>query len=137
MATRAKKVAARKTIRHSDTAPEAAQAAQIALVLMSVAKSPNWAGVEASEDITKKVALTEHQQHLLEKHRGILPYLTRGGREGTLRSVVVCSHCQRVMFTSTGSAPARCAMTLGCAGTPVKARSTQEPLKDAQATTSS
>lgn len=117
----------RKSIRHNLTAPPAIQAAQIALVLMSVAKSSSWEGVVADTRLAERVQLTDQQQRLLEEHRGILPYLTRGGREGTLRSVIVCPSCQRMMFTSTGAAPTRCQMTLGCEGKPVKARSTQEP----------
>ena len=121
------KVPARKSIRHNLTAPPAIQAAQIALVLMSVAKASSWAGVVADTTLAERVELTDDQQRLLEEHRGILPYLTRGGREGTLRSVIVCPTCQRLMFTSTGTAPTKCQMTLACEGKPVKARSTQEP----------
>lgn len=121
------KVPTRKSIRHNLTAPPVIQAAQIALVLMSAAKTSNWAGVLAEKDLAERVQLTDEQQHLLEEHRGILPYLTRGGREGTLRSVIACPVCHRLMFTGTGTAPTRCQMTLGCDGKPVKARSTQEP----------
>lgn len=116
----------RKTIRHNTDAPSAVQAAQIALVLMQVAKADSWASVLTSPDLASRVLLTDEQQALLEKHSGILPYLTRGGREGTLRSVVACPVCERVMFISTGTAPTKCQMKLGCEGVPVKARSTQE-----------
>lgn len=118
----------RKTIRHNDSAPGPIQAAQIALVLMQVAKTTNWAGVITDTTLASRVQLTPAQQELLEEHRGYLPYLTRGGREGSLRSLVACPACQRAMFIGTGSAPTKCQMTLGCEGSPVKARSTQEPL---------
>lgn len=125
---RATKPQVRKTIRHNLTAPEPIQAAQIALVLMGVAQTSNWAGVVAKGDLAAKVQLTPEQQALLEKHRGYLPYLTRGGREGTLRSIVACTVCGRTMFIGSASAPSKCQMTLGCEGTPVKAKASQEPL---------
>ena len=125
---RATKPQVRKTIRHNTSAPEPIQAAQIALVLMQTAKTTNWAGVIADTTLASRVQLTPEQQSLLEKHRGYLPYLTRGGREGTLRSLVACTTCGRTMFIGTGTAPSKCQMTLGCEGTPVKAKSVQEPL---------
>lgn len=118
----------RKTIRHNESAPGPIQAAQIALVLMSTAGVPNWAGVVSNTTLADRVQLSDAQQKLLEEHRGILPYLTRGGREGTLRSLISCSECGRIMFTATGAAPSKCLMKLGCTGTPIKARSTQEPV---------
>lgn len=128
----AKKIPVRKTIRHNQSAPPVIQAAQIALVLMQVAKSANWAGVVADHTLNQRVQLSDTQQALLEEHRGILPYLTRGGREGTLRSVIACPECERLMFTTSSSAPTKCLMKLGCEGVPVKARSTQEPLPKAE-----
>mgnify|MGYP003582796873 CR=1 FL=1 len=117
----------RKTIRHNEAAPGPVQAAQIALVLMQTAKSSNWAGVVSDTTLHERVQLTDEQQAILEEHRGILPYLTRGGHDGTLRSIIACPDCGRVMFTATGSAPSKCLMKLGCEGTPVKAKSMQEP----------
>jgi|GEM_PF-3301935 len=125
----------RKTIRHNENAPGPVQAAQIALVLMQAARTENWAGVVGDTTLHERVQLTDQQQAILEEHRGILPYLTRGGREGTLRSIISCPECGRVMFTSAGAAPSKCLMKLGCEGVPVKARSTQEPAakdKDAE-----
>jgi hypothetical protein len=124
--TAAKKPVVRAAIRHNTSAPGVIQAAQIALVLMSRAKSPDWAGVVAETTLAERVELSDEQQALLEKHRGILPYLTRGGGQSILRSVIACPVCERVMFTTSGSAPARCLMSLGCEGIPVKAKSTQE-----------
>lgn len=124
---RATKPQVRKTIRHNLNAPAPIQAAQIALVLMQVAKTTNWAGVIADTTLSERVELTSEQQKLLEEHRGYLPYLTRGGRDGTLRSLVACPVCERTMFIGTGTAPSKCQMTLGCEGAPVKAKSTQEP----------
>jgi len=124
---RAKAPQVRKTIRHNENAPGPVQAAQIALILMQAAKAENWAGVVGDTTLHERVLLTDQQQAILEEHRGILPYLTRGGREGTLRSIIACPECGRVMFTSTGTAPSKCLMKLGCEGAPVKARSTQEP----------
>ena len=121
----------RKTIRHNESAPGPIQAAQIALVLMQVAKTTNWQGVVADATLPSRVQLSDEQQQLLEEHSGYLPYLTRGGREGTLRSLIACAMCGRTMFIGTGTAPSKCQMTLGCEGTPVKARSTQEPLPKA------
>jgi len=122
----------RKTIRHNEQAPGPVQAAQIALVLMQVAKVDNWGGVVKNTTLHDRVQLTDQQQAILEEHRGILPYLTRGGHLGTLRSIIACPECGRVMFTSTGTAPSKCLMKLGCAGVPVKARSTQEPAPKGQ-----
>ncbi|SDH32163.1 hypothetical protein [Microbacterium sp. 77mftsu3.1] len=123
-----KKVPTRKTIRHNPNAPGPVQAAQIALVLMTTAKTDNWNGVVADETLFERVELTDEQQALLEEHRGILPYLTRGGYDGTLRSIVACPACGRVMFMAQGTAPKKCSMKLACEGIPVKAKSTQEPL---------
>lgn len=133
MTSRAAKAPVRKTIRHNPDAPAPIQAAQIALVLMAAAKAPNWAGVVSDNTLAQRVELTDEQQKLLEDHRGILPYLTRGGREGTLRSLIACPACGRTMFTATGTAPSKCLMKLGCEGVPVKARSTQEPLPKGEA----
>lgn len=124
---RATKPQVRKTIRHNLTAPGPIQAAQIALVLMQVAKSTNWAGVVAETTLAQRVQLTPEQQQLLEEHRGYLPYLTRGGNGGTLRSLLACPTCGRTMFIGSASAPSKCQMTLGCEGSPIKAKSTQEP----------
>lgn len=124
----AAKTPVRKTIRHNESAPGPIQAAQIALVLMQVAKTTNWQGVIGDDSLAERVQLTDAQQQLLEEHRGILPYLTRGGHTGTLRSLIACPECGRVMFTTSGAAPSKCLMKLGCEGVPVKARSTQEPL---------
>lgn len=118
----------RKTIRHNQNAPGAVQAAQIALVLMTAAKARNWAGVVADTKLRDRVELTSEQQALLEEHRGILPYLTRGGRDGALKSVIACPVCMRMMFTTSGPAPTKCQMTIQCTGIPMKAKSTQEPL---------
>ncbi len=123
----AAKTQVRKTIRHNTEAPEPIQAAQIALVLMTAAKTNTWAGVVSDSTLHERVELSDEQQRLLETHRGILPYLSRGGREGTLRTLICCPACNRTMFTSTGAAPSKCLMKLGCEGVPVKAKSTQEP----------
>lgn len=131
---RATKPQVRKTIRHNPNVPGPIQAAQLALVLMQVAKTTNWAGVVADEELATRVELTPEQQQLLEDHRGYLPYLTRGGREGTLRSLVACPKCGRTMFIGTASVPSKCQMTLGCEGKPVKAKSTQEPLPKTSST---
>lgn len=130
--TRASKPQVRKTIRHNENAPEPIQAAQIALVLMQVAKMTNWAGVVADTTLASRVQLTTEQQRLLNENSGYLPYLTRGGREGTLRSLIACDQCGRTMFIGKGTAPTKCQMKLGCEGTPVKAKSVQEPIKAKQ-----
>lgn len=122
----------RSAIRHDPSAPHVAQAAQVALVVMAITRKPDWAAVVADVDgALDKVELTDEQQTLLEEHRGILPYLSRGGVGGTLRTLFACRECGRFAFTSgAGAAPARCIMSLGCLGSPMKAKSQQQRVKE-------
>lgn len=114
-------------VRHNADAPAAAQAAQVAFAVMALAKKPTWSEVVSDPASTTHIRLTPVQQQLLEEHRGILPYLSRGGRAGTLRTVIACGTCNGVGFTAgAGAAPARCPFTLGCAGTTHKAKTIQE-----------
>lgn len=115
----------RSEVRHDENAPPVAQAAQIALVIMAITRKPDWNAVVADTDCQlDKVELTSEQQRLLEQHREVLPYLTRGG---VLRTLFACPSCGRYVFTAgAGTAPARCTMTLGCTGAPVKAKSQQQ-----------
>lgn len=116
------------TIRHNENAPSVAQAAQIALCTMSVFKTFTWAGVT---DDPSKLYLTPEQQGLLTQHRDLLPFLSRGGAGGNLRTVLACTKCSRFAFVTTGTHTAkRCQFTLGCEGSPFRARSTQQPLRD-------
>lgn len=116
-------------VRHAPDAPEVVQAAQIALVIIGIAKKQDWAGVLADPDSYALVRLTEEQQAILERHAGILPYLsrTKRGLPGQSRTLFACPACGRFAFT-LGDAPARCGSTLGCTGVPVKAKLSQEPL---------
>lgn len=119
----------RKTIRHAQNAPEGVQAAQIALVLMGVAKAHTWVDVAHNDELAAVVELDAYQQSILEKHAHLLPYLARGGQGRVARSYIGCPTCGAGMFTAGVSAPPkRCLMTMGCDGAPIKAKSTQEPL---------
>lgn len=125
--TRVTKPKVKKTIRHNPEAPRPAQAAQIAFVLIGVAKGKTWADVVADTTLSERVELTEEQQKLLEEFAWILPYLGKGGGDFSARTIICCQECERVMFTSgSAAAPKNCKLNLSCKGVPVRAKSIQE-----------
>ena len=113
-------------IRHDDTAPAAAQAAQIALLVMKRVRCQTWKAVidlAAETDIRTKVFLSTTQQALLDQYADILPYLSTS----PLVTVVACPACGRFGLQDRRSPGAKCIFTTRCEGKLVKASSTPKP----------
>lgn len=106
-------------------APTVAQAASLALVVLSKTKAATWDELEqrltsGDENTLQAVAgvhLDEGQHHLLSAH----PLAVRlVGPGPPLRSIAVCGECGE-FFALVGSAPSRCPMGVECEGRPAKA----------------
>ena len=98
-----------------DTNP-AFRAVQIALVAIKQNRQKTWAGLKAAGVDPR---LSEDQLRLIEDH---LEYVNCIQFEvGNPVTVTCCPNCDRIAFLGSGSAPAKCTLTHGCGGKPVKA----------------
>ena len=109
-----------KSVRHNPDVPPIVAAAQIAMVILTTTKHNVWRDLVLDPASHAAVILTDEQQAILEANRHILPWLQRK----PVRTVLACDSCDRFVFTDTASAPARCTLTLGCGGKPVRASTT-------------
>lgn len=114
--------------------PGPAVAASLALPLLRKAKVDTWAellGALASGDervlgVVGRVHLSAEQLRVLDEYPGVLSVV----RLNPSVSVAVCPVCSE-WFAVDGSAPARCPMTFGCVGKPVKAAAAKQVVVDA------
>ncbi|WP_433673906.1 hypothetical protein [Microbacterium gorillae] len=110
-------------IRHDESVPGPAQAAQIALLVMKKVGCQTWKDVvekASNTDLRTKVILSPEQQALIDEYADIIPYLSTS----PLVTVVACPLCGRYGLQDRRSAGSRCIFTMRCPGKPVKGSST-------------
>jgi hypothetical protein len=125
--------------------PPFAEAASLAMGLLRAAKLAVWSEFYDAEQqamiLPWEVILTEDQLALLDIHQHLFAILRRSlpvvkdpatkaeiepAQPGV--TVAVCPVCQRWIALSSGAAPARCTMRVGCGGKPVKAPAAKKVL---------
>lgn len=124
-----------------DSLPPVAQAASLALVLLRKVGAANMGEfgrrVLASDKRTitalGRIVLTGPQQGLLAQHSQACALVSPGPPR---RTIAVCSACGQYLVAA-GSAPSRCALTLGCAGTYTKVQPAKAEQVDADKLTAS
>ena len=123
-------------------APDSVRAVSLGLALLKSARVETWDDLVASLGADDQAAarldgidLTRADLELLDAHLGLLGMIrvvpgTRGS--GYTVTVAICDRCGRWML-STGAVPHRCRLTIGCAGSMVKAIPAKHPKPAASA----
>jgi hypothetical protein len=100
--------------------PPAFRAAEIAYACLKKNRETTWAGLMKSGKDTR---LTPEQLALVQQEMHVVGQMSLA----TGRSVTVtyCTECARIAFLgSSATKPAKCSLTDGCTGTPVKVATT-------------
>lgn len=114
------------TMDDGSPAPDAVQAASLALALCRTAKVDTWDELEHAVtngdgtvlDLLAAVRLDEHQVGLIAANASAVRAV---GAATPLRTVTVCDTCGKLMVVSGSSSPRKCGLTLGCDGVMVRA----------------
>jgi hypothetical protein len=103
--------------------PELARAVSLALGVLRHAKVHAWS--ELGSMMPVGLELTQGQYDLMIAHAQYLGFIRFGTPVGKEKSptvtVAVCPKCDGWILMSSGAAPSKCKITLGCTGTPMKA----------------
>ena len=103
--------------------PEVAQAASVALALLTEGGAKTWAEFMNPEDDTfrtkalSKVVVTDELGELLDKFPTVLTWLTRECTPAS--TIVVCPECSEFSVT-LGTCPSSCKVTPRCEGKPIR-----------------
>ena len=127
---RATKAKSARGVRHRTDIPEAAQAAQIAMIVMRLLHVESWqqlVELSVTEDVRRTVYLTAIQQDLIDRFAHILPML----RMSPMVTVAACPVCGRYGLQDRRPVAKACWFTLRCPGSPVKAPATEARDPDA------
>ena len=107
-----------REIRHDTTLPPIAQAANLALLILARTRRSTWAKLAADPAAYAEITITPAQQELLDTHLDVISLLATA----PARTLYACPTCDRwALIEPKAAPPARCNLTLGCEGRPVKA----------------